>query len=490
MIPFNVTINCRRFAALMALFVVLFAADSFFQNSGAARANTGQAKLRDGAPVIVQLFNWPFSRVEQELPVLKQFGYTHVFVSPANLTIGMSQWWGRYQPIDYRVLGNILGTREEFESMNRKADSLGIAIIADVVLNHMADPSAMVREFGGPPERPELSYPPLGVREKFGVSELFNAAHFHPENCIKDWNNRAQQLTGWFCDPRSKLPDLNSVHPQVIAAQVEYLNLLVKLGVDGFRFDAIKHIDSDAIRKILESVESAEKLQLFGEIVSSVAHAPQDFLDYLPIKSLKFYNYPLLQSFAAVLNGNSSLSALLADLDHGAIHLKPSRSVTFVVNHDLPGNGDLLKIFKVGGPNEKLAYALAFGLGTGIPYVYSDLGPSAESGIDWVDYEMFHRTEYLKPMISFYQATTEQASKVLYLDTNVAVIERGKNGLLALNLSDLEVCIPTEQIAGVLIAQFQDLKLQGFAFQEQRHGIKSFCIAGRSVRMLLRPKAE
>jgi alpha-amylase len=488
MIPIDLSRSRKPRAASLLLASGLLIGSLFCQTS-LARPSTGTESVEGRAPVIVQLFNWPFSRVEQELPLLKRHGYTHVFVSPANLTIGLSQWWGRYQPVDYRVIGNILGTRDEFVSMNRKADSLGMAIIADVVLNHMADPAAVRRDFGVESERSGLSYPPARIRERFGLSELFNAEQFHRENCIQDWNNREQQLTGWFCDPRSKLPDLNSLDPIVIAAQVEYLNSLVRLGVDGFRFDAIKHIDSGAITKILESVKDAGKLQLFGEIVSTGATASQDFHDYLPIERLKFYNYPLLESFAGVLNGKSSLSDLVAALANDGMFLNPSRSVTFIVNHDLPGNGDLLKIFKVGSSNEKLAYALAFGLGTGIPYVYSDLGPSAESGIDWSDYELFHRNEYLKPMIAFYQATNKHVSKVLHLEPNVAVLEHRGNGIFAINLLDHEVCVTMDPLAGVNLRQFRDLKLQGFALQQQSDGDKSICIAGRSARMLLRGKS-
>ena len=36
--------------------------------------------------VIVQLFNWPFKKITEVLPELKELGYSHVHVSPAQVS--------------------------------------------------------------------------------------------------------------------------------------------------------------------------------------------------------------------------------------------------------------------------------------------------------------------------------------------------------------------------------------------------------------------
>ena len=55
--------------------------------------------------VIVQLFNWGFEEIQEALPSLQAIGYSHVHVSPPQLSNErVWQWWGRYQPVDFSIL--------------------------------------------------------------------------------------------------------------------------------------------------------------------------------------------------------------------------------------------------------------------------------------------------------------------------------------------------------------------------------------------------
>jgi hypothetical protein len=90
-----------------------------------------------------------------------------------------------------------------------------------------------------------------------------------------------------------------------------YSNSLGRLGVEGFRFDAIKHIEPTAIRQILSRIVGFEKQHLFCEIVTSQVTAHQNFAAYLPLEAIKFYNLPLLQAVASVVNRKSPIADLL-----------------------------------------------------------------------------------------------------------------------------------------------------------------------------------
>src|SRR5688572_3014532 len=69
--------------------------------------------------VIIQLFNWPFVEIQRVLPELKERGYSHVHVSPPQLSNErVWQWWGRYQPIDFTLLKGPLGNEWEFKQLN------------------------------------------------------------------------------------------------------------------------------------------------------------------------------------------------------------------------------------------------------------------------------------------------------------------------------------------------------------------------------------
>src|SRR5438552_17413806 len=94
--------------------------------------------------VMVQLFNWKFKEIEQVLPKLKQLGYSHVHVSPPQKSNEkVWQWWGRYQPIDFSVISGPLGSEDDFKKMNEAADSNGVNIVVDIVLNHTIDVTEM-----------------------------------------------------------------------------------------------------------------------------------------------------------------------------------------------------------------------------------------------------------------------------------------------------------------------------------------------------------
>ena len=74
----------------------------------------------DNRNVIVQLFNWRFNDIKNVLPTLRDLGYSHVHVSPAQKSNEyVWQWWGRYQPVDYSIIEGPLGSEVEYQQMMR-----------------------------------------------------------------------------------------------------------------------------------------------------------------------------------------------------------------------------------------------------------------------------------------------------------------------------------------------------------------------------------
>ena len=62
------------------------------------------------ADVILHAFNWRYAEIEAQAEEIAARGYRAVLVSPPLRSEG-AQWWARYQPQDYRVLDNPLGSR-------------------------------------------------------------------------------------------------------------------------------------------------------------------------------------------------------------------------------------------------------------------------------------------------------------------------------------------------------------------------------------------
>lgn len=101
------------------------------------------------ADVILHAFNWKYSEVTAKADLIKSAGYKQVLISPPLKSSG-NEWWARYQPQDLRLIDTPLGNKQELEQLIAAMKARGIAIYADVVLNHMANESW---------KRQDLNYP-------------------------------------------------------------------------------------------------------------------------------------------------------------------------------------------------------------------------------------------------------------------------------------------------------------------------------------------
>jgi len=258
------------------------------------------ALAADQPVAIFHAFDQNFSDVEGFVCDLAIQGYSHVQIAPAQKSNPTDQWWGRYQPVDYSVIEG-KGSEADLKRLIKKAHGCGIKVIADVVFNHMANLDTFK----------DLNFP--------GIP----AANFHPK-CDINYSdgNRDSEVNCWL----GGLPDLDQSKAVVATAQKKHLKKLLTLGIDGFRFDAAKHMPADVLKKYMDYIdqqshgntwnylEVIEDSDTKGEDYNGVA-AVTDFLLYRSMK-------------AAFVFGGDLRSLRVA----GAI--SDPRSVTFGRNHD------------------------------------------------------------------------------------------------------------------------------------------------------------
>lgn len=384
--------------------------------------------------VVLQAFNWPFDLVTARLQEIARIGYTHIHVSPPSLSINRTEWWARYQPIDYRVIDGPLGNEESFRKMNAVADGLGVKIIADVVLNHMAnaDFARYNQRYTDNPET--LYYPDPSTRTKYGLPVLFEPSDFNPTGCINDYNNRQQVVFDRLClgFPDKGLPDLNVFSPKVLEAQRTYLRKLASLGVDGFRIDALKHLPPESINAMLEGFDQSKTL-VFGEIISNTETHQREVAPYAQATSASFYDFSLTFLMKRAFEVNGSLKLLVNPVAVGAA-LTGSRSVTFVTNHDIPNNGDIFKFLQFYDRKEELlAYSYILGRSEGLAYVYTDLGRA--DGLDSDRYLDAYADPVLAKLIAFRRAVSGASQRVLWQGDQALVWTRGSRAFVAMNKS-------------------------------------------------------
>lgn len=185
--------------------------------------NLNNIKTKDG--IIIQMHMWSFNNIKSKLPELAAAGYKAVQVSPIQGCIRGTEWWALYQPTN-QAIGNPLGSRDDFKALCSEAEKYGIDIIVDAVMNHMAN--------NGKGREDEWS--------SQVVDEFKNWDYYHHvgQNSTPDYKDRYRTTQGGI-----GMPDLNTQHPAIQQKAINFLNDCIASGADGFRFDAVKHIETN-----------------------------------------------------------------------------------------------------------------------------------------------------------------------------------------------------------------------------------------------------
>jgi alpha-amylase len=299
------------------------------------------------AGVIYQAFNERFAAIEAKLGKLDSLGYRYVQVSPPQKSINQTIWWARYQPLDLRVIEGPLGDEGDLRDLIQAAHARGIKILVDVVLNHMAD-----QQLGG---ITNLQY------------AQFSAADFHyPEghNCISDYRDRNQVRYMWLCDPGNghELPDLKTSSSYVRGQHKQFLRMLLDMGVDGFRFDAAKHIEASYFADIV-SVIPSDKFY-YGEVIGETLSESYEYTPHFPVT-----DFHLLRTLLSAFSVGGDLRYLTHPEAFGAA-LPGNLAVPFARNHDTVMHAGF---FNFGDLRDAmLANAYVIGRGAGTPMVYRD----------------------------------------------------------------------------------------------------------------------
>lgn len=222
------TIN---YGLLMLVMLFSMASNIFADNKYGLKDN-----IQDG--VILHCFDWTLADIQEEIPNIAKAGFTAVQTSPVHERAGKgSVWYDVYRPYDFKI-GNGLGTEADLKALCAKAHEYGVKVIVDVVANHTDHPNVAARL------KDESLY-----HERFGVG---------------NWHDRHQVTFGMI-----GMWDLDTNNPTVQAIIKQYIQDLKACGVDGIRWDAIKHIalpsEGDSFMKNVVD----QTMYNYGEILDS-----------------------------------------------------------------------------------------------------------------------------------------------------------------------------------------------------------------------------
>ncbi|NTU55620.1 MAG: alpha-amylase [Anaerolineales bacterium] len=249
---------------------------------------------------IFHAFHQQYSDVEQFVCVLANQGYSHIQIAPAQKSNPSVDWWARYQPVDYGIIEG-RGSEADLKKLIDKAHGCNVKVIADVVFNHMAD----LAHCGDLQCFPGLS--PGDFHPRCGIN-------YHD-------NNRSSEMDCWL----GTLPDLNH-SDEVRSIQKEHIKKLLDLGIDGFRFDAAKHMPEKVVRDYIDYInrESDNNTWNYLEVIEDNDTRAEDYNGIAAVTDFILYN-----SMKDAFSFGGDLRSLRVPAA-----VNDPRSVTFGRNHD------------------------------------------------------------------------------------------------------------------------------------------------------------
>lgn len=309
-----------------------------------------------------------------KLDELKDIGISAIWLPPMFKATGTNDTgYGTYDLYDlgeFDQKGSIrtkYGTKEELKILINEIHNRGMQVYADVVLNHMANADRAEKFLAvkvDSLDRTKTLTQPITIEGWTGFdfpcrnnkySDFkWNYNHFSGvdfdnltgskaiykilgEN--KDWNLGVSNEYGNY--DYLMYADINHAHPDVKNELKKWaLWFIDELNLDGFRLDAVKHIDQAFLNEFAFHIRSSRKndFYLLGEYWQDDTNATNTFLSETSYDIDLFdvgLHYNLYE--ASLSGGKYDLRKLF---DGTILKDHPLHSVTFVDNHDTqPGQG-------------------------------------------------------------------------------------------------------------------------------------------------------
>ncbi|MFC6824471.1 alpha-amylase domain-containing protein [Halopelagius fulvigenes] len=316
------------------------------------RAFAGRGSAASGEPAHFQYFHETWPTITENLSTVADRGYDAVWIqAPQRSDISWSEQNGRndpplgYQPVDFTTFDSEFGTEEDLRNLIDEAHAQGLEVYVDCVMNHMAT--------GHDYEFPRFSYDDF----------------HHDVGSIDDWNDDHQVEHGELLG----LPDLaqyeSSTSSYVRSELMNYMEKIAGTGADGYRFDAVKHVEEKYWRDHANPKADELGMARIGEVYSGSLDYVQTYVD----TGMDAFDYPLYFVLDRVFE-EGDMSQLQGA---GLVAQDPWHAHPFVQNHD------------EGAPSQ-YHLAHAFVLTTeGVPMVYNlypteILDDSAINNMVWV----------------------------------------------------------------------------------------------------------
>jgi len=325
---------------------------------------------------IMQFFEWNLPNdgghwnfLKEKSKALSDAGINTLWLPPAYKGAGGSNdtGYGVYDLYDigeFDQKGSVrskYGTKDEYIDAIAEAHKNNIEILADIVLNHKggADETEWVKAVKVDPEDrnnkiskeydikawTKFNFP---VRNNKYSDFKWNWSHFDGV----DWDENKRESAifqftglgkGWDAEVDEEngnydylmLTDIDVSLPEVDEELLKWGLWYIEIAkLDGFRLDAVKHIEVEFFTKWINDIRNVTKKELFT--VGEYWHTDMNVLKkYIEDTSHMFnlFDVPLHYNFVTAVNEKENYD-LRGLMSNALISCYPENSVTFVDNHD------------------------------------------------------------------------------------------------------------------------------------------------------------
>lgn len=404
--------------------------DSYAQTASAD--STLRDKVGDG--VMLHAFNWSYNTIKENLPAIAAAGYTTVQTSPVQQPKDYStsgdvtgQWWKLYQPISFHIAEQSwLGTKDDLKSLCDEADKYGIKIICDIVSNHIANADET---------RPDS----VSNQVKKYEPEFYKKRRTYTRTYKGDANDSSVQAV--VQGHVSKCPDLVTNDTAVQGYIINLLKECIDCGVDGFRFDAAKHIEteddgeyaSDYWKNITTSASSyytqktGDDLYIYGEILNNCG-ADRSYSSYT-----KYINVTDNRTGDAVLYNVTRGKASTATNAKYKSGVAASNAVLWAESHDTyegsSGSSGFSNTAGISDENVVKAWAIVASRKDSTALFFARPGTALMGGVST---DTTYKSTAVSEINKFHNLFVGQSEK-LGSSGDIAYVARGTSGIVLSN---------------------------------------------------------
>lgn len=307
----------------------------------------------------------------------KSLGVQGIWLSP----IFSSPSYHKYDAKDYYKIDWRFGTEEDLKELIALCKERNVQLILDLAINHSSSQHPWFLEF-------------KEARAKGDTENPYYDYYSCVTEAEKVGGRTYQKIAGvdcWFeCNFSSEMPELNYDNPEVRQAMLDVAKYYLDLGVDGFRFDAVKYIyygDTEQSVAFWEwYMEELRKIDPDVYVVGECWSGESEILAYYG--AMNCFNFAVSQAegmMASAAKGNSmsKYTSYMANYQKKVLEANPEGMVmSFLSNHDMDRIGGAFIL----DSNMRMAANLYL-LSPGSPVIYygEEIGMRGSRGGEMTD---------------------------------------------------------------------------------------------------------